>query len=248
MRLLVTRPQHQVAATIEALKTDGHDCIVSPMLQLHHLDLPRPGGNFDIIMLTSRNAVDGLVRQWHSFKDHGKRGDWTVFAVGDTTRDAAVRAGFVKAVSCNGSALDLVEMVAATCENGLSVEALDEHNILYPCALRPSHDFPALFEERGLCCAAWPVYAMEQAVAFLPKARDALVASKLDGVLLYSARSAENFAQLAGHLGDDVEIPPIFTLSDNICAALPTDLAAKCHPAAEPEEAALRLLLSQYKG
>ena len=220
MRLLITRPVDQAAATVEALEADGHTCVTSPLLELHHLDLPRPGGSFDIIVLTSRNAVDGLVRQWHSIEDHGKRGDWTVFTVGDTTRDAAIKAGFVKAVSCNGSALDLVEMVAGIREDALSAEALGKHNVLYPCALRPSHDLPTLFEEHELSCAAWPVYATEEAAAFSPQALVGLEKEALDGVLLYSARSAQTFARLAGQLGGAIKIPSIFTLSANICANL----------------------------
>jgi len=247
MRLLVTRPQHQVADTIASLEGDGHEIITSPMLELHHLDLPQPVGAFNIIALTSRNAVDGLVRQWHSINDRGKRGDWTVFTVGDATRDAAARAGFVKAVSCRGSAPDLVEMIAGTHSSKPSAEVLGKHNILYPCALRPSHDLPALFEERGLNCASWPVYAMEDAEQFSPAAGKALSDESVDGVLLYSARSATTFARLFSNLDTKPAVPPLFALSEAVCAALPPELALHCRASGEPNEAALRLLLSQHK-
>ena len=243
MRLLVTRPQHQAATTIAALEEEGHEIIACPMLHRHFLDLPQPTGTFDVTVLTSRNAVDGMMRQW----PQAGRDDLPVFAVGDATTEAAVAAGFLRSVSCRGSATDLVEEVSAACADGLILEGLGKPNILYPCALQPAHDLPTLFEEQELSCAAWPVYAMEDATEFSSEARRALVEETLNGVLLYSARSAEAFARLFSRLNEKPAIPPLFAFSEAICTAMPPYLAQHCRFAWEPNEAAFRLLLSQYK-
>ncbi len=243
MRLLVTRPPHQAAATVAALQEDGHECLVSPVLIRHDLDLPQPSGTFEIIVLTSRNAVDGLARQWPV----DGREKLAVYTVGDATRDAAVSSGFLDAVSCDGTASDLVEKVAASCESGAALKSPGKPKILYPCALQPAHDLPAMFAARDLKCAAWPVYVMDEVEEFSSEVSQALKEGTLDGVLLYSARSARVFADLVSKQGGLRRPISLFALSSAICAVLPPELAESCKVTKEPNESAMRLLLSQYK-
>ncbi len=243
MRLLITRPLHQAAATVFALEEDGHECVVSPVLVRQQLDLPQPSDSFEIIVLTSRNAVDGLARQWPA----KGREDWPVFTVGQATCDAATAAGFRGAIACGGTAPELVEEVATICQERPNPEVIGKPGILYPCALQPAHDLPAMFERYDLKCAAWPVYAMDDAQEFTAEAVRGLREATLDGVLLYSARSARAFAALVSQLDGPGGIPPLFALSQAVRSALPSEMAATCKVTKVPTETAMRLLLSQYK-
>lgn len=240
MRLLITRPLHQVHATLDVLQSDGHQCITSPMLNRQFLDLPQPTGKVQMIVFTSRNAVEGLARLWSgTVPDH-----ITAYAVGTATREAAIVAGFSKTIACSGNARDLVAEVSSSLQLKAPGQAANLQ-ILYPCALQPAHDLVALFALQGLNCSAWPVYKMEETEEFSSEARSALLSGQVDGVLLYSARSAKTFAKLFLQLESPAKIPELFAFSESICNVLPLTLAKTCRFAKKPHENELRLILTQ---
>ena len=206
------------------------------MLERHFLDLPQPSGSFDNVAVTSRNAVDALVRRW----PEQARLAHPLFTVGDATAAAAEEAGFARVHSCKGDGHDLVQTLANHARKNASATS----TVLYPCVLRPAFDLKSALEEHGITCLPWPLYAMEDATAFAPQVADMLRTSAFDGVLLYSARTARRFAQLLK--AEKLRAPSqIFALSQAICEALPDELGSHCIHAQQPNEQALRLLLLQ---
>jgi hypothetical protein len=99
MRLLVTRPEPDNARTAAALRANGHEVMLAPLLHIEavtNADLGAPP--WAAILLTSANGARAIA-------DHPRRAELIalpVLAVGRSSADAARAAGFTD-VSSRGS-------------------------------------------------------------------------------------------------------------------------------------------------
>ncbi|MGV8838890.1 MAG: uroporphyrinogen-III synthase [Bauldia sp.] len=233
MRLLVTRPQPDASRTAARLRALGHVPLVQPMLSPEYLPLDIPGVPA-AIAVTSRNGVRALA-----FLPGAAR--WTavpVFAVGAATADAARQAGFADVRSADGDGAALADLVTAVLDPAAG-------EIVYAAAEDRRPDLEQLLRARGFSVRLAVAYRMSPATALSPELRAAIAARAVDGVLLYSARTAAVFAGLVAQAGlnDALAAAGIYAISGATADAAAWPDPARLRIAGQPTEEAILSLL-----
>lgn len=235
MHLLVTRPTHQAQKTIQALKALGHTCIEQPLLTVEPVQSRAPEGPFKAAILTSANAIPALQKLWADTP----AALYPILATGRETRRAAAAAGFANVHSADGSARNLVTQYPTFAEEfGLATS----DPVLYPCAENTAHDLPALLHNQARCLP-WPVYRAEEVDGFTEQVRQQLISGRIEAVLLYSRRTADNFVRLMNQTAISTGQIRTFVLSYDIFCALPAAMRDKSQYPERPEEQLLFDLL-----
>jgi len=191
MRLLVTRPQPDAARTADALAALGHVAIVSPVLEFRPDGATRlPKRDFQALIFTSANGV----RAYEAHPERTLYAGRPAFAVGDYTAVMARRAGFDPVRSAGGDAAALVRTVA---------DALPRAGgpLLHIAGADQAGDLDASLSALGFALSACVLYRMSPAEALAPPAKEALAEGALDGLLVYSPRSAAALALLLRRAG-----------------------------------------------
>ncbi len=229
MRLLVTRPQPEAAGTAAALAAQGHEVMLAPMLETVLLPPPdappRPAG----LLFTSANAVRAVA----AWPPALLQKDVPAFTVGDRTAAMAADAGFTRLRSADGDSAALAALVMAE----FSPKA---GPLLYPTIAHPAGELAGRLTGAGFTVETIEAYRMVAADALPAEVAAALAAETLDGVLLYSRRTAETFLALAGPLRPHLAALLFYCLSADVAAPLATGLV---RIAARPTEAALLAML-----
>lgn len=236
MRLLVTRPSGDAEATAARLAALGHEAIVAPMLERVLLAMPAPDEMPGAIALTSANALAGIEaspesRHWRNLP---------VFSVGGRTAAAARAAGYADVRSAEGDSSDLVRLIARDLSPGAGT-------ILYPAATERSGHVDDALRAAGYRVHLAEVYSMRP-IARLPDAvAAALRRGEIDGVLLYSHRTAQTLVRLAdaAGLGAALAAVRVFAMSGAVVAGL---LFGRVALAAAPNEDALLAALESGDG
>lgn len=221
MRLLVTRPTEDAEPLTAKLVTLGHEVIASPLLAIvPRPDIAIPPENYQLIALTSANAIRCL--KGHPHLDRLR--SVPIFAVGPQSAAAARQAGFAAITEAGGDGVGLASYI-------IKVAKPDAGPVLYLSGLDTASDFSGHLERAG--------FAVTRVIAYeaRPAARLAEDAGRVEGVLLYSPRSARLWLDLAKSQGIAAHVMMHFCLSPNIAAILPDDFARRV--AARPEEDAL---------
>jgi len=172
MRVLILRPEPDGSRLAQRLT--GHDCIVSPLLEIVACKTPPPIPHPTALALTSRQAAAPAFRpDW---------ADTPLYAIGPGTAQAARDAGFTAVVhSGDGHALHLRDQL---------LEARPER-ILWPSGAHIRYDLAAGLAP--LTAARWIVYeARPQTLTATAQA--ALAGGAVDWVLLTSPRLGRLFA------------------------------------------------------
>lgn len=234
MRLLVTRPEPECHKTAERIRVLGAEPVEAPMLELS-ITLPT---HFDLAGVTALAVTSARIAGL--LKEHGQCAELTalpVFCVGDRTARAMQDAGFENVHSANGDVAALAEMIAAKQPGG---------HLLYPCARDRAGELEGDLAQRGIRCEPIVAYAMEPVTALPQAVLASLHVKAIDGVLIYSKRTAEAFlsalkAASAEALLKDLKI---FAISSQ--AAKPLAKYTCVQTAEHPrEEALLSLALSR---
>lgn len=196
MRLLLTRPLADAVPLAELLAGQGHDVVVSPLINIE-LETQAPMPPVDAhgaLAFTSANGVRALRAQWQA---QGTRADevaaWRqlpVFAVGAQTAAAAQAAGFATIHQATGEVTALAALIAAHHAAALPV--------LHIAGRHRAGDLAALLDEKAVPAQRAVLYHAAAAEAFTDAARAALCDgdAPIDAVLLYSQRSAAIFLAL----------------------------------------------------
>ena len=217
MRLIVTRPEPDDGRTAEALRTLGHKPLLSPMLDIVlEPAKPLPDRNFQAVLVTSSNAVLALAN--HPQRD--RLAALPLLAVGDRTALEARRAGFRNARSAGGAVPDVV----ALARSSLDAEG---RPLLYAAGENQAGDLAQALGGAGFSVDTVVVYRAEPRTSLADETVAALRAQAVDGVLVYSQRSAAAFALALRAAG---------------LAPLSADIAcfSMSEPAAEPLKAVAR--------
>ena len=185
MRMLVTRPEPDVADTagrLEALEIEAVPC---PLLTFECLptSLPEARG-FAALAVTSANALRALDERGVL----GAYRDIKVFTVGDRTADKARAYGCTDVRSAGGSFGDLVDMLAHAGIDG---------PVFYPSGRDLAGDLAKSLAPFGVMVIAAQVYAMIPVAALPLEVREGLVDGSIGAALFYSRRTAETFVKLA---------------------------------------------------
>jgi uroporphyrinogen-III synthase len=182
VRLLVTRPEADGERTAALLRARGHEVMLAPLLRIEHLDFELPDKAWSAVVMTSANAARAVA-------DHPRRDMLSAldaFVVGRHTAEAARAAGFRTVHSADGDKDDLADFLRAR---------FGEHSgpLLYLAAEERASDLAV----GGLPIVTVVAYRAVKAERFAPAVAAALGEGALDGVLHFSARTAQAYLDCA---------------------------------------------------
>jgi uroporphyrinogen-III synthase len=188
LRMLVTRPEPDAAATLSRLAALDIEGVAAPLMVRETLDisLPPPDG-FAAIVLTSANAVRSLLDR--KMLDHYRH--LPVLAVGDRTAREATEVGFERVSSAAGTVKDLV--------NAVSLSGL-QGPLFYPTGRHQSTDLSKALAPAGVMVVTARLYDMVGVEQLPAPVLEQLGTPALEAVLIYSRRTAEIFVALTGSL------------------------------------------------
>jgi uroporphyrinogen-III synthase len=188
MRVLVTRPAAEAAATVARLTRLGHQAIAAPLLSIVPTGAKLPLGPFTAIVATSANAVAALTEA-----PPPGLADVSFYAAGARTADAARAGGFrnIREPRADAKSL-LAELIA-----GLPAEA----EILYLAGRDRKATLESGLRGRGIVVKVIETYVALAADTLPPAIIDALHGRTLDAVFHYSPRSAAIFCRLIDKAG-----------------------------------------------
>jgi uroporphyrinogen-III synthase len=230
VRLLVTRPEPDGERTAQALRARGHAVALAPLLRTENVDFVLPEQAFSAVVLTSANAARAVAEH----PGRARLTALTAFTVGRRTAEAARAVGFRDVRSADGDKRDLVDLLRADLQR---IQAGARAPLLYLAGEDRAGDLAAA----GLPVHTAVVYRALKADHFPPPVATALAQAELDGVLHFSARSAEAYLDCAarGGIGNQALAPVHYCLSRQVAAPLSAAGAAAVRITARPDEAAL---------
>jgi uroporphyrinogen-III synthase len=230
LRLLVTRPSPDAEATAGGLRALGHQAIVAPLLRIVFspppLDPAAPGA----LLMTSRNGVRAVAgwpqsRLWQALP---------VFVTGGKTAEEAKRVGFRDVHYGKGDVDDLAGLIESRLSKG-------DRPILYAAARDRSDTLTARLTASGYDLHVVEAYRAEPATRLADDVRLRFASRAIDGVLLYSRRTAETFRDLAVREGfaDRLAGVTLYALSRQVAEGLAGLRSGAVRIAAEPSEDSL---------
>ncbi|GGA36224.1 uroporphyrinogen-III synthase [Pelagibacterium lentulum] len=193
-RLLVTRPQPDADRTAGHLRALEIEPIIAPLLRAE----PREGtipdlSAFGALAITSANAARFLARELDGL-DGAAPWQLPVFTVGDHSAHEARQAGFTNVISAQGTLNDLAHLIETNRPDG---------TVFYPAAHHQSGDLAGLLARSGISTRTEVLYEMVAAEALAPEVAETLIRGEVAGILFYSRRTAQIFAELCK--GDDFD-------------------------------------------
>lgn len=235
MRLLVTRPMPMAAETAEKLRALGHEPLPAPMLDI----VARPTGDlpagvFDAIILTSRNALEVLAQSEHLAPYRLT----PLLVVGARSARRAADLGLLRPVHIADDVAGLMTAIAGH---------YHDKRLLYLRGADITQDIASILRREGVRIEEHIAYEALARTVMAPAMLQALNRGKIDGVLFYSARTAEIFVRLIEQDDQMRSCRPMiaYCLSSHISTKLPLDMFGGLRIAPHASEAALLALLPQ---
>jgi len=192
MRLLITRPRADAETLAERLLGLGHQVIIEPLLDIRYLDtapddVKRLQDGVQALLVTSANGV-------RAFAQCSPRRDLSVSAVGEASAQAAVTAGFDDVDSADGD-------VDALARRVIERRTPADGALLHVAGTKVAGDLAGQLEKAGFVVRRAVLYEAVMAHDLTPAVRADMAAGKIEGVLLFSPRTAENFVALVNRAG-----------------------------------------------
>ena len=187
-RLIVTRPWEDGAAIAARLEERGIEPVLEPLLRISFKDGPRPRtSGVQALLATSANGVRAWVH---------RRGptDLPVFAIGDATEREARRLGFATVTSAGGDVADLARLVTERVRP-------DGGALVHAAGSKVAGDLSGHLKKAGFTYRRAVLYAAQPATAFTDATARLLGDGAVDGVLLFSPRTAATFVTLVRAAG-----------------------------------------------
>jgi uroporphyrinogen-III synthase len=183
MRLLITRPHDDAESFASVLQARGHEPIVAPLMDVHFF----PGAAVDLdgvqaLLATSANGVRAIAART-------SRRDLTLYAVGPQTAEAARQAGFPIVINAEGDSAALVETVVGDADPAKGI-------LLHAAGTETGGRVRQALQAHGFRVETEILYEARPTEVLPATAAENLRADTLDGVLLFSPRSAKIFAGL----------------------------------------------------
>jgi uroporphyrinogen-III synthase len=232
VRLLVTRPEPDGARTAALLRARGHEVMLAPLLRIELLDFELPDKAWSAAVMTSANAARAVAR-------HPRRKMITAleaFTVGRHTAEATRAAGFRTLHSADGDKDDLAAFLRARMGG-------QSGPLLYLAGEERAGDLAT----SGMPVVTVVAYRAVKAERFAPAVAAALGQGALDGVLHFSARTAQAYLDCAARerMLERALAPVHFCLSQQVAQPLSAAGAATVRIALQPDEAAIVELVGQ---
>ena len=232
MRVLVTRPIEDAARLIDILATRGIDGLATPFLAITYNDGPALDlTGVQAVVFTSANGVRAFAR---------RAADRTLPAlcVGDATRTQALAAGFASVKSADGDVRALAALIKA---------ALDPSQgaVLHPAGSHVAGDLGGQLAAAGFTYQREALYSAQKIKTLPDAVSQALKAGDVDGVLLYSPRTAAAFAKVVRGEGLDGKLLGVtaYCLSPAVADKIADLPWGDIKIAAQPDQDALLVLL-----
>ena len=228
MRLLVTRPTADGQALAAELEARGHSVICAPVIDIAMK--PDAAPDLTDVRGLAFTSVSG-VRAFQPFALSARH--LPVYGVGPQTAEALSLTGFSNVHRAGGDVASLARTIAGDCPEG---------PVLHISGRDQAGDLAAALKVAGCEARRAVLYEARAATELPPAALTALRANALDGVILYSRRSAEIFYRLAtaagagGATSRDANLPPAFCLSAGV-AEIAREAGAETHVAEFPDTA-----------
>ncbi|HAL85066.1 MAG: uroporphyrinogen III synthase [Rhodobiaceae bacterium] len=222
MRLLVTRPAADGQALAAELEARGHSVICAPVIDI----ATKPDAAPDLtevkgLAFTSANGV----RAFQPFAAPARH--LPAYGVGPQTAAALSAAGFSNVHIAGGDVTSLARTITDDCPEG---------PVLHISGRDQAGDLAVTLKAAGCEARRAVLYEARAATELPPAALTALRDNALDGVILYSKRSAEIFYRLAGAANLDASLPQAFCLSAGV-AEIARAAGAQTHVAEFPDDA-----------
>lgn len=183
MRLLITRPADDARSLADELAARGIDSVIAPVMTVADATGPAPDlAGVQAVLITSANGVRALARMCETR-------EVPVLAVGDASAAAARDLGFQSVTSAGGDVAALAKLTA---------DSLDPANgaLLHVAGSSVAGDLRGDLTRAGFDCRRAVLYEARPVDSLGAEARDALSKGEIDGVLLYSPRTAKTFAAI----------------------------------------------------
>ncbi|WNK00354.1 uroporphyrinogen-III synthase [Thalassospiraceae bacterium LMO-JJ14] len=226
-RLLLTRPADDAETLVVRLREMGVDSLVAPLLEIEYFN----GPPLDVdgvqgFLLTSANGVRALARRT-------ERRDIPCYAVGDATARQAAEQGFESVQSADGDVDDLARLVGEECTSEAGA-------LLHAAGTVSAGDLAALLAPVGFNVRRERLYEARTVDRLAKTAQDAIEHGDLDGVVLYSPRTARHFVKLVAEAGLSAALGglTLFALSENVDQAAAGTWAERI-VAAHPDQESL---------
>ena len=183
MRVLLTRPREDAEPLAAALRVRGVEALIEPLLDVEIV----PGPSLDLdgvqaLLATSANGVRAFAAR------EASRG-LPVFAVGDATARTALEIGFATVESASGDVDALADLVRRRLEPR-------EGALLHVAGTALAGDLAGMVETAGFSYRRVVLYRARKADRLSPRAVRAIQDRHVDGVVLFSPRTAETFVGL----------------------------------------------------
>lgn len=232
MRLLVTRPREDAEAFAAILRVRGHEAVVAPLLELRFM----PGGEISLnkvqaVLASSANGIRG-------FAARSPERNLPVYVVGPQTAEAARHFGFANVISADGDAAALIAKVAESTNPA-------DGKLLHASGTETAGRIKQGLEAHGYQVEAVILYEAVPLESLPADAGEELRADRLDGVLMFSPRSARIFAALAAKndLAEHCQRLEALCISVQTAEALSPLVFARLAVAGSPNQAAMLDLL-----
>ena len=208
MRLLITRPREDAETLAGLLADHGIQILIDPLLTIDYRDGP-PLDLDDVqaLLATSANGVRALVRR-------SPRRDLPLYAVGDATARTAMAEGFVHVMSATGDVEALARLVIGRLDPAAGA-------LLHVAASYVAGDLAGELARAGFAYRREVLYEAHPATVLSDATIARLRARQVDGVVLFSPRTAGTFTRLvdAADLAASLHSIVCFALSPAVTAA-----------------------------
>lgn len=232
MRLLVTRPREDAEQFAAVLKTRGHEAVIAPLLELRFT----PGGeislnNVQALLASSANGI-------RAFAARSCQRNLPVYVVGPQTAEAASQSGFADIISADGDAAALIAKVTESTNPA-------DGKLLHAAGAETAGRIKQGLEAHGYEVEAVILYEAVPLESLAANAGEELRADRLDGVLMFSPRTARIFAALAAKSGlaEHCQRLEAFCISVATAEALSPLVFARLAVAGSPNQTAMLDLL-----
>ncbi|MEO0960933.1 MAG: uroporphyrinogen-III synthase [Pseudomonadota bacterium] len=238
MHLLVTRPEPDASALADMLLALGHEVLVAPVMQVVVREFSIDLSGVQAVLFTSANGVRAFAEQI-GVPPNGL----TAFAVGKASAQVARDAGWTRVEAADGD----VDALAALVTARLSPK---EGPLIHVSGKAAAGDLAGTLNASGFTVNRVVGYEARLVDTLPETIASGLSSGDLDGVLLFSPRSARVLADLAEKAGLSGKLAAIdaYCLSPAVADALTARISApnsiNCKVATVPETPHLIALLS----
>lgn len=188
MKLLITRPKEDAEPLAAELRQQGFDTQIEPLLSIEPVRDPQCDLNgVQALLVTSANGV-------RMFAVTFAERNLPVYAVGDASARAAREAGFVFVDSAEGDVDALAERIKACLSR-------DKGDVLHVAGSKIAGDLGGQLTRAGFGYRRAVLYQAEKVGSLSSEAMKAIRSGEIDGIVLFSPRTAEQLVNLVKKAG-----------------------------------------------